>query len=48
VVGWSAVAEEQPRPDQFMPSNLIAFDSPDQKIAENPALPENQRDVQYT
>jgi FtsP/CotA-like multicopper oxidase with cupredoxin domain len=33
---------------QFMPSNLIAFDSPDQKIAENPALPENQRDVQYT
>jgi FtsP/CotA-like multicopper oxidase with cupredoxin domain len=33
---------------QFMPSNLIAFDSPSQTIAENPALPENQRDVQYT
>jgi FtsP/CotA-like multicopper oxidase with cupredoxin domain len=33
---------------QFMPSNLIAFDSPSQKIDENPALPENQRDVQYT
>jgi FtsP/CotA-like multicopper oxidase with cupredoxin domain len=32
----------------FMPSNLIAFDSPTAKIAENPALPENQRDVQYT
>lgn len=33
---------------QFMPSNLIAFDGPGQTIAENPALPENQRDVQYT
>ena len=33
---------------QFMPSNLIAFDSPTKKIAENPALPENQRDVQFT
>ncbi|MBJ7340885.1 multicopper oxidase domain-containing protein [Mycolicibacterium sp.] len=32
----------------FMPSNLIAFDGGGQKIAENPALPENQRDVQYT
>ncbi len=32
----------------FMPSNLIAFDSPGAKVAENPALPENQRDVQYT
>jgi FtsP/CotA-like multicopper oxidase with cupredoxin domain len=33
---------------QFMPSNLIAFDSPTEKVAENPALPENQRDVQFT
>jgi FtsP/CotA-like multicopper oxidase with cupredoxin domain len=33
---------------QFMPSNLIAFDGGGQKIAENPALPENQRDVQFT
>jgi FtsP/CotA-like multicopper oxidase with cupredoxin domain len=33
---------------QFMPSNLIGFDSPTQKIAEKPALPENQRDVQFT
>ena len=32
----------------FMPSNLIAFDGAGTKIAENPALPENQRDVQYT
>lgn len=32
----------------FMPSNLIAFDSAGEKIAENPALPENQRDLQYT
>ncbi|MDT5312460.1 MAG: hypothetical protein QOE74_1480 [Mycobacterium sp.] len=32
----------------FMPSNLIAFDSPTEKITENPALPENQRDLQYT
>ena len=33
---------------QFMPSNLIGFDSPTKKIAENPTLPENQRDVQFT
>jgi FtsP/CotA-like multicopper oxidase with cupredoxin domain len=33
---------------QFMPSNLIAFDGGGQKIAENPTLPENQRDVQFT
>jgi FtsP/CotA-like multicopper oxidase with cupredoxin domain len=32
----------------FMPSNLIAFDGAGQKVAENPALPENQRDLQYT
>jgi FtsP/CotA-like multicopper oxidase with cupredoxin domain len=32
----------------FMPSNLIAFDGAGGKVAENPALPENQRDVQYT
>ena len=32
----------------FMPSNLIAFDGAGEKIAENPALPENQRDLQYT
>ncbi|MDT5339374.1 MAG: hypothetical protein QOD90_4879, partial [Mycobacterium sp.] len=33
---------------QFMPSNLIAFDGGGAKIDEDPALPENQRDVQYT
>jgi FtsP/CotA-like multicopper oxidase with cupredoxin domain len=33
---------------QFMPSNLIGFDSPTEKVAENPSLPENQRDVQFT
>lgn len=33
---------------QFMPSNLIAFDGPGKRVAENPALPENQRDVQFT
>ena len=33
---------------QFMPSNLIAFDSPTKKVAEDPALPENQRDLQFT
>jgi FtsP/CotA-like multicopper oxidase with cupredoxin domain len=33
---------------QFMPSNLIGFDSPAEKVAENPTLPENQRDVQFT
>ena len=33
---------------QFMPSNLIAFDSPTKKVAENPSLPENQRDLQFT
>ncbi|MHA3024009.1 multicopper oxidase domain-containing protein [Mycobacterium sp. BMJ-28] len=32
----------------FMPSNLIAFHGPGVKVDENPALPENQRDVQYT
>ena len=33
---------------QFMPSNLIAFDGPGKKVVENPNLPENQRDLQYT
>jgi FtsP/CotA-like multicopper oxidase with cupredoxin domain len=33
---------------QFMPSNLIGFDSPTKHVAENPALPENQRDLQFT
>ncbi len=33
---------------QFMPSNLIGFDSPSEKVAENPDLPDNQRDVQFT
>ena len=33
---------------QFIPSNLMSFDSPTLKIAENPALPENERDVQFT
>jgi FtsP/CotA-like multicopper oxidase with cupredoxin domain len=33
---------------QFIPSNLMSFDSPTKKVAENPALPENQRDVQFT
>ena len=33
---------------QFIPSNLIAFDSPTKKVAVNPALPENERDVQFT
>ena len=33
---------------QFMPSNLIAFSSPTKNVAENPALPENQRDLQFT
>ena len=33
---------------QFIPSNLMTFDSPTKKVAENPALPENQRDVQFT
>lgn len=33
---------------QFMPSNLIEFESPTEKFAENPALPENERDVQFT
>jgi FtsP/CotA-like multicopper oxidase with cupredoxin domain len=32
----------------FMPSNLIAFDGAGDRIPENPALPENQRDLQYT
>ncbi|OBK75701.1 multicopper oxidase domain-containing protein, partial [Mycobacterium sp. 1274761.0] len=33
---------------QFMPSNLIGFDSPTEKIREDPSLPENERDVQFT
>jgi FtsP/CotA-like multicopper oxidase with cupredoxin domain len=33
---------------QFMPSNLIAFDSPTEKVKEKPELPENERDLQYT
>jgi FtsP/CotA-like multicopper oxidase with cupredoxin domain len=33
---------------QFMPANLIGFDSPTEKVAENPALPDNERDVQFT
>jgi FtsP/CotA-like multicopper oxidase with cupredoxin domain len=33
---------------QFMPSNLIGFDSPTEKVGENPDLPDNQRDVQFT
>lgn len=33
---------------QFMPSNLMSFDGPTTKVAENPGLPENQRDVQFT
>ncbi|WNG93280.1 multicopper oxidase family protein [Mycobacterium sp. ITM-2016-00318] len=33
---------------QFMPSNLIGFDSPTEKVGENPNLPDNQRDVQFT
>jgi FtsP/CotA-like multicopper oxidase with cupredoxin domain len=33
---------------QFIPSNLMSFDSPTKKVAENPALPDNQRDVQFT
>src|SRR4051812_49409115 len=33
---------------QFMPSNLIGFDSPTEKVSENPDLPDNQRDVQFT
>lgn len=33
---------------QFVPSNLLSFDSPTAKVAEKPDLPENQRDVQFT
>lgn len=33
---------------QFIPSNLMSFDSPTTKFAENPGLPDNQRDVQFT
>ena len=33
---------------QFVPSNLLSFDSPTTKVAEKPDLPENQRDVQFT
>jgi len=33
---------------QFIPSNLMSFDSPTTKVAEDPDLPENQRDVQFT
>jgi FtsP/CotA-like multicopper oxidase with cupredoxin domain len=33
---------------QFMPSNLIGFSSPTKTVVENPALPENQRDLQFT
>jgi FtsP/CotA-like multicopper oxidase with cupredoxin domain len=33
---------------QFIPPNLMSFDSPTVKIPENDALPENERDVQFT
>jgi FtsP/CotA-like multicopper oxidase with cupredoxin domain len=33
---------------QFIPPNLMSFDSPTVKVPENAALPENQRDVQFT
>ncbi|MGH3643581.1 MAG: multicopper oxidase family protein, partial [Mycobacterium sp.] len=33
---------------QFMPSNLIGFNSPTKNVKENPGLPENQRDLQFT
>ena len=33
---------------QYMPSNLLRFASPTKNVAEHPALPENQRDVQFT
>lgn len=33
---------------QFMPSNLIGFSSPTKNVEENPSLPENQRDLQFT
>lgn len=33
---------------QFMPQNLIGFDSPTKKVKEDPSLPENQRDLQFT
>ncbi|MBI3225890.1 MAG: multicopper oxidase domain-containing protein [Mycolicibacterium cosmeticum] len=33
---------------QFIPQNLMSFDSPTLKIPENAALPENERDVQFT
>ncbi|MCP9272104.1 multicopper oxidase family protein [Mycolicibacterium arenosum] len=33
---------------QFIPQNLMSFDSPTVKIPENEALPDNERDVQFT
>ncbi|MCV7355254.1 multicopper oxidase domain-containing protein [Mycolicibacterium fluoranthenivorans] len=33
---------------QFIPQNLMSFDSPTVKIPENDRLPENERDVQFT
>ena len=33
---------------QFIPPNLMSFDSPTLKIPENAALPDNERDVQFT
>jgi FtsP/CotA-like multicopper oxidase with cupredoxin domain len=33
---------------QYMPSNLLSFSSPTTNVAENPGLPENQRDLQFT
>ena len=33
---------------QFMPSNLIGFSSPIKNVEEKPALPENQRELQFT
>ena len=33
---------------QFIPQNLMSFDSPTLKISENNALPDNERDVQFT
>jgi len=34
--------------NQFIPGNLQAFSSPSKNVPADPALPENQRDVQFT
>jgi FtsP/CotA-like multicopper oxidase with cupredoxin domain len=34
--------------NQFLPENLQSFTSPDKNVPADPALPENQRDVQFT